>query len=90
LAWAVSDHAVLFRSGYLSRELTVARFNKIQAVTLNESPFDRRLSMAGVRVDTAGAGDASHRVDIPYLARPIADDLYRRLAGEAARTAFRW
>jgi putative membrane protein len=90
LGWAVSDQAVLFRSGYLWRQITVARFNKIQAVTLSESPFDRRASMAGVRVDTAGAGDASHRVDIPYLARLTADDLYRRLAGEAARTAFRW
>jgi putative membrane protein len=90
LGWAVGDQAVLFRSGYLWRELTVARFNKIQAVTLGESPFDRRAHMASVRVDTAGAGDASHRVDIPYLARRVADELYRRLAGEAARTAFRW
>jgi putative membrane protein len=90
LGWAVSDQAVLFRSGYVSRELTVARFNKIQAVTLGESPFDRRARMAVVSVDTAGAADASHRVAIPYLARQTADDLYRRLAGEAARTAFRW
>ena len=90
LGWAVSDQAVLFRSGYVSRELTVARFNKIQAVTLGESPFDRRARMAIVRVDTAGAADASHRVAIPYLERQTADDLYRRLAGEAARTAFKW
>jgi putative membrane protein len=90
LRWAIGDQAVLFRSGYLWRELTVARFNKIQAVTLSESPFDRRARMASVRVDTAGAGDASHRVDIPYLARRVADELYCRLAGEAARTAFRW
>lgn len=90
LGWAVSDQAVLFRSGYVSRELTIARFNKIQAVTLGESPFDRRARMASVRVDTAGAADASHRVAIPYLARQTADDLYHRLAGEAARTAFKW
>jgi putative membrane protein len=90
LGWAVGDRAVLFRSGWLWREITVARFNKIQAVTLKESPFDRRARMASVSVDTAGAGDASHRVAIPYLARRTADDLYRCLAGEAARTAFRW
>jgi len=90
LGWAVGDRAVLFRSGWLWRELTVARFNKIQAVTLSESPFDRRARMASVGVDTAGAADASHGVDIPYLARRTADDLYRQLAGEAARTAFRW
>jgi putative membrane protein len=90
LGWAVGDSAVFFRSGYLSREFTVARFNKIQAVTVAESPFDRRARMASVRVDTAGAADAPHRVAIPYLARQTADDLYHRLAGEAARTAFRW
>ena len=90
LGWAVGDQAVLFRSGWLWRELTIARFNKIQAVTLSESPFDRRVDMASVAVDTAGAADASHRVAIPYLARPTADELYHRIAGEAARTAFRW
>ncbi len=76
LGWAVGDQAVLFRSGWLWREFTVARFNKIQAVTLSESPFDRRARMASVAVDTAGAADASHRVAIPYLARPTADELY--------------
>ena len=90
LGWAVGDQAVLFRSGWLWREFTVARFNKIQAVTLSESPFDRRARMASVAVDTAGAADASHRVAIPYLARPTADELYFRLSDEAARTAFRW
>ena len=90
LGWAVGDQAVLFRSGWLWRELTIARFNKIQAVTLGESPFDRRADMASVTVDTAGAADASHRVAIPYLARATADELYHRLAGEAARTAFKW
>ena len=90
LGWAVGDQAVLFRSGWLWREFTVARFNKIQAVTLSESPFDRRARMASVAVDTAGAADASHRVAIPYLARPTADELYFRLSDEAAGTAFRW
>ncbi len=90
LGWAVGDQAVLFRSGWLWREFTVARFNKIQAVTLSESPFDRRARMASVAVDTAGAAAAAHRVAIPYLARPTADELYHRLSDEAARTAFRW
>jgi putative membrane protein len=90
LGWATADRAVLFRSGWLFRQLTVARFTKIQTVMLVESPFDRRYSMASVRVDSAGAEDTSHRIRIPYLARATADDLFRRLAGEAARTSFRW
>ena len=89
-AAAVEDGAILFRSGYIWRHVTIARFTKIQAVTLTESPFDRRARMAGVRVDTAGASDASHRVDVPYLARETATRLFELLAGQAARTAFKW
>jgi membrane protein YdbS with pleckstrin-like domain len=94
LGWAVISEekggAVLFRSGWLWRKTSIVRFGKIQAVALHESPFDRRAAMARVRVDTAGAGESSHGVDIPYLARETAQGLSRRLAAEAARTSFRW
>ena len=88
LRWAANDEVVMFRSGWLWRSLTIARLAKIQAVTLHESPFDRRAVMARLRIDTAGAGP--HRVDIPYLAREAAHDLHARLALRAAETAFRW
>ena len=90
LGWAATDDVVLFRSGWLWRNLTVARSAKIQAVTLVESPFDRRAAMGRVRVDTAGANERSHWVDIPYLPRDVAQSLYTRLAAQAANTAFRW
>ena len=38
--------------------------------------------MARVRVDTAGAGQFSHRVDIPYLDHTIARRLADRLSDE--------
>lgn len=90
LGWALGNRAVMFRSGWLVREITIARFAKIQVVTLAESPFDRRQQMASVRVDTAGAANLSHRVDIPYLSRKTAAALYHALTLEAARTTFRW
>jgi putative membrane protein len=90
LGWAMTGNAVLFRTGWLWRQVSVAPFGKIQAVSLHESPFDRRAAMARVRVDTAGAGDASHRVDIPYLPRETALALCDVLATQAAGTAFRW
>lgn len=90
LGWAVTDHAVLFRSGWLWRKMTVAPFVKIQAVAVHESPFDRRAAMASVKVDTAGAGETSHGVDIPYLPRETALGLRDLLARQAARTAFHW
>jgi putative membrane protein len=88
LQWAATDDVVMFRSGWIWRTTTIARVAKIQAVTLYESPFDRRSVMARLRIDTAGAG--SDRVDIPFLARATARDLHGRLASQAAETAFRW
>ena len=90
LAWLASESLVAFRSGWLSQAETIVRANRVQSVTLRESPLDRRAGMAGVRVDTAGAGERSHRVDIPYLDGLAARDLQGRLAGAAARTDFTW
>jgi putative membrane protein len=90
LGWAEGDEVVMLRSGWLWRQITLARVNKIQAVAMHESPFDRRAAMAGVRVDTAGAGGLSHRVAIPYLDQDVARGLAARLAASASSTAFRW
>jgi putative membrane protein len=90
MAYAVTDDVVLYRSGWLWRETTVARVARIQAVALGESPFDRRHGHAGVHVDTAGAHAAVHHVRIPYLARTTADALAASLARAAERTEFRW
>jgi putative membrane protein len=90
LGWATIDGAVLFRSGWITRHLTIARFTRIQNVQLSQSPFDRRHGMASVRVDTAGAGASSHRVHIPYLTLEAAMRLRADLFAAAARTTFRW
>ena len=88
-AWSSSDRAVAWRSGWLWRHTTVARVTRIQAVSLEESPFDRRTGMASVSVDTAGA-DPTHSVDIPYLDRDVAASLFSTLSAQAARTEFTW
>jgi putative membrane protein len=89
LGWAEDDEVVMMRSGWIWRQITLARVNKIQAVAMHQSPFDRRAAMARVRVDTAGASPMQ-RVDIPYLDREIARDLAQRLSASAANTTFRW
>jgi putative membrane protein len=90
LRWADGDEVVMMRSGWMWQKTTLARINKIQAVAMYQSPFDRRAAMARVRVDTAGAGELSHRVDIPYLDLQVANGLAERLSASAANTAFRW
>lgn len=90
LGWAADGDVVAFRRGWIWRRVTVVRVVKIQAVSLLESPFDRRTTMARLRVDTAGATERSHRVDVPYLPRDVALGLHRHLAARAASTVFRW
>jgi len=90
MALAVTATHVVFRSGWLWRQTTVAPLDKVQAVAMSESPFDRRHGMASLIVDTAGAGGAPHRLDVPWLALADATALSRVVAGGAASSAFRW
>lgn len=88
--YALTDDAVFYRSGWLRRDVSVVRFDKMQTVTLTESPFDRRHRMARVAVDTAGAGGEGHRIAIPYLDAPVARDIFARLYDETCTTEFSW
>jgi putative membrane protein len=87
--WSSSESAIGYRTGWIWRHTTLARVTRIQALSLSESPFDRRTGMATVSVDTAGA-DSAYRVHIPYLPRDVAGTLYASLSAQAARTEFTW
>jgi len=88
--YALTSQAVLFRSGWWSRRMSVVRLGKIQALRLGESPFDRRLGMASLRVDTAGGGRIGHGVAIPFLEAKLARGMLDRLYVEAGGRTFEW
>jgi putative membrane protein len=100
LAWIASrrrarslGHALLgdhvgARSGWLWKHTSVARYAKVQAVAITESPFDRRWKMADVSADTAGGGP--HRVVMHCLHADQAHVVYAHLCSRVAATAFRW
>ena len=46
--------------------------NRIQAIRLTRSPFDRRYRMSELEVDPAGGGLGKRRVRLPYLDRRVA------------------
>lgn len=83
-AYACTDRIFAFRAGWLTRHWTVAAIGKGQAVLLQQSPFDRRQQMAGVRLDTAGVSATSFTLQIPYLdvdqARKLFDASCRAVA----------
>ena len=88
LGWATTEEAVFFKSGWLWRQMTIVRYARVQAVSLRESPFDRRHGMASLKVDTLGASGSPHIVDIPFIGRDDAGELFQFLYGRAAETRF--
>ena len=88
--WALGLEACAWKSGVLSRRTSVVRYEKIQVLSLSESPFDRRRGMAAMQVDTAGAGRAGHGMDLRYLDAAAAAAALERLAHETRARPFRW
>ena len=88
--YALTELAIYFRSGWLSRQVSAVRFVNMQTVSMHQSPFDRRKRMASVAVDTAGAGGTGHRIRIPFLDVDVAGSILQRLYAETRSTEFRW
>ncbi len=76
---AITDGCVLFQSGLLTRKLSLAFFDRIQVIELEQSLFDRRWEMASLRVDTAAAGPADHVIHARYLSRSVAVSIFEQL-----------
>jgi putative membrane protein len=81
--WALARDAVMFRSGWLTRRLTIVPRDRVQALSIDASPFDRRSRMANIYVDTAGGGAMRAGIRIRYLAADVAE----KLASALYRTA---
>ncbi len=86
--YALAPELVAFRSGWLWRRLSIARYSRIQVLSLSETPWDRRARMRTVTADTAGGG--LHQIGIPYLDREVAQALFEWLEARVARAKFRW
>lgn len=70
--FARTAFGVVYRSGILTRKISLTFFEKIQATTFAQTPFDRRWGMATLSVDTAAAGPADHAIEIKYLDADLA------------------
>jgi putative membrane protein len=90
LGYAMDELYLRTRRGWLGRSTHIVPINKIQAIEIHQSPFDRRLNLASLNVDTAGqayTGGGPHIGNLPLAeARIIAADL----AHKAAATRYKW
>ena len=79
LKYARFEDGVVYRSGVLDRKMSFTFFDKIQAIHVSQSPFDRRWKMAKLHVDTAAAGPAEHTINVPYLDEDFARREFREI-----------
>ena len=84
--YAVTDHGLWLRRGFLRRRWRVVHLGHIQAIEVVESPLDRRRRMAHLYIDAASSPGGSHAIRIPYLLRQDAERVSRELSQRTADT----
>lgn len=84
--FADNGRIVAWRTGWLSKTWNFAEIGKLQAARLSQSPLDRRLGMANVLFDTAGASPFGAPLHLHYLPLDVAEALSARLVAQLART----
>lgn len=84
MRYSRTDEGVVYRSGLFTKKVSMTFFDRIQALRVDQSPFDRRWNMARLSVDTAAAGPAEHTIQIPYLSEDFAEREYREILQRAS------
>ena len=77
--YARTEFGLAYRSGIMTRKLSVTFYERIQSLKFSQSPYDRRWKMASLSVDTAAAGPAGHLIQVPYLEEEFAREEFERL-----------
>lgn len=80
--YAITDQAVLFRKGLISKKERHMRLNRIQAVDVVAPLLPRLLGLAKLHVDSAGASGSE--IDIAYLKVSQCQELRAEVLAKAA------
>jgi len=88
LRYTLSDRYFCARHGWAERSTHIVPINKVQAVEIHQSPFDRRLGLATLRVDTAGQAYTGGGPRIKNLPIDEAREIAGALAHRASETRY--
>ena len=88
--YCVTDDYVIWRTGWINRVTLFLPIRNIQNVALSQSPFDRRLRLASISIDTAGQSNTGGGPVIRHLPLEAASELQKRLIQRVAQTKFQW
>jgi len=78
------------RLGVFFHHMQFATIHKIQNITWQQSPFDRRYGMARLMVDTAGSSQVSQPVRLFYVYDDDIQPIYQALTKQVADSRFIW
>ncbi|MCC9658464.1 PH domain-containing protein [Rhodopirellula halodulae] len=81
---------IVIREGVWTRKTSCTFYDRIQSISCEETPFDRRWKMRTVRIDTAAAGPANHVYRLPMLSHDVADAQFRRLTQKTSQIEMVW
>jgi putative membrane protein len=77
--WALPPGYVLARSGVLNRITWIVPDRKLQTLHVRDNPFQRRLGLSTLVVDTAAGGRQASVIDLPHsTARRVLEELAGR------------
>ncbi|HYR07554.1 MAG TPA: PH domain-containing protein [Longimicrobium sp.] len=77
--WALPPGYVLARSGVLNRVTWIVPDRKLQTLHVRDTPFQRRLGLSTLVVDTAAGGRQAAVIDLPHsTARRLLQELAER------------
>ena len=85
LGYALGERFLRTRRGWIGHSIHVVPIRNVQAVVVRQTPFDRRLGLATVAVDTAGQAFTGGGPSIPSLPLREAHALAHILAHRASR-----
>jgi putative membrane protein len=88
IGYALSERYFCARRGWAGRSTHIVPINKVQAVEVSQSPFDRRLGLATLSVDTAGQAYTGGGPQISNLPLEDARALASALAHRASATRY--
>jgi putative membrane protein len=88
MAYALSERYFCARRGWVGRSTSIVPINKIQAVEVFQTPFDRRLGLATLSVDTAGQAYTGGGPQISNLPLNEARAIAGALAHRASETRY--
>jgi putative membrane protein len=88
--YCLTDEYVIWRPGWINRTTLFLPIKNIQNVALSQNPFDRRLSLASVSIDTAGQSNTGGGPIIRHLPIEAANDLQKLLIQRVVQTKFQW